>query len=186
MKKLLIFVALVLCIACTVAPFAEGAEGRMKILYPVTRTGVMVTVDLESSEGIQLAVQEINAAGGIKGRSIELVTEDTTSTVPGAVQALQKLVFGNTDGVAILGGLSSPFALAWDPILRKTGIPFFTGGTNVKITEQKNPWIFRVRPSGAGTPEFISLGLGIGDAADSIRLIRACEHVRQRPEALQS
>jgi branched-chain amino acid transport system substrate-binding protein len=145
MKKLWIFVTLVLCIGCMVASGAEGADGRLKVLYPITATGIMVTVDLENYEGVQLAVQEINAAGGIKGRPVEVVTEDTTSTVPGAVQALQKLVSANADAVAIVGSLSSPFALAWDPIIQKTGIPFFTGATNVKITEQKNPWIFRVR-----------------------------------------
>jgi branched-chain amino acid transport system substrate-binding protein len=145
MKMLSIVAGIAFCVSLMIVSTVEGAEGPIKILYPATRTGMMVAADLECFEGIQLAEKEVNAAGGIKGRPIKLVIEDTTSTVPGAVQALQKLVSANVDAVATYGGVISPYALAWDPIIRKTRIPFFTGGTNVKITEQENPWIFRTR-----------------------------------------
>jgi len=127
-------------------PFTAAAK-PIKVLFPSSMTGRMAAIGQFCRQGTQLAVDEINAAGGLKGRPIKLIMEDTKSNVPGAVNAMHKLLAANPDADAIFAGVMSHFVLAWDPLIRKAGLPTFTGAQNVKITAQGNPWIFRTRPN---------------------------------------
>ena len=147
MKNLKTLVAVVFCFALLVQGIPASAAPSIKILVPTAMTGGLSGVEQFCREGAEMAAEEINAAGGVKGRPLQLVLEDCTSTVPGAVNALNKLLSSNSDAVAIYGVLMSHFALAWDPIVRKAQLPFLTGGSNIKITAQGNPWIFRIRPN---------------------------------------
>ena len=144
------------------------AAAPIKILVPIAMTGGLAGVDLYAKEGAEMAVEEINAAGGVKGAPIQLIFEDCTSTVPGAVNALKKLLATNPDATAIFGGMMSPFALAWDPILRDAKLPFVTGGSNVKITAQGDPWIFRIRPNDETQTELLAKYIIQGLKAKSI------------------
>ena len=148
MKIVITVLSVLFCMVCMAGMQSYAASSvPIKILVPMALTGPLAGIEEYAKAGAEMAVEDINGAGGVKGRPIQLVYEDCTSTVPGAVNALNKLLSTNPDGTAIFGGMMSPFALAWDPILRETKLPFLTGGSNVKITAQGNPWIFRMRPN---------------------------------------
>ena len=94
-----------------------------------------------------MAVSEINAAGGLNGKQVELVIYDNAYDATKAVANAQKLV---EDGVvAMLGSATSGMTLAIAPIAKDNGILTFTpSGTNSKVTVESdlttlNPWVFR-------------------------------------------
>ena len=94
--------------------------------------------------GLKMAVDEINAAGGINGRKIELIKEDSANTNPAAVNAINKLIDSHKV-VAIMGPDLSTQDFAVAPIINKAKMPFFVEGTNAKLLVN-NPWFFRLRP----------------------------------------
>ena len=91
--------------------------------------------------GMDLAVAEINAAGGILGRKINYVTMDTQSN-PGISKALaQKAIDQNAN--VIMGPVFSGSIMVSMTETRRAEIPNFTGGEAASITQQGNPYIFR-------------------------------------------
>lgn len=105
-------------------------------------TGTTATFGISADEGIRLAVDEINKKGGVLGRKIRLVTEDTQSKPEEAVNAVQKLI--NQDKVvALLGEIASSRSLAAAPIAQRAKIPMLSpASTNPKVTKVGN-YIFR-------------------------------------------
>ena len=90
---------------------------------------------------MKLAVKEINAAGGILGRKIDLISLDTQSN-PGVAKALtQKAV---DDGAyVVMGPVFSGSIIVSMAETKKAEITNFTGGEAANITQQGNPYIFR-------------------------------------------
>ena len=108
-------------------------------------TGPQAEAGVLTANGARLAMEEINAAGGILGRPVELRIEDNQSTNPGTVLAYSKLVSQKV--VAVLGPLRSTQVQAASPTIAKARIPAVIGGSDPSLTRVNNPWIFRVRPS---------------------------------------
>jgi branched-chain amino acid transport system substrate-binding protein len=96
--------------------------------------------------GLQLALEDINKAGGILGRPVELRTEDNQSTNPGTVLAFSKL-FTDPAIKAIVGPIASTHIQAASPAIAKAGIPTMIGGTDPSLTRVNNKWVFRARPN---------------------------------------
>lgn len=85
--------------------------------------------------GIKLAVEQLNAAGGINGNKIELIVEDDKGDPAEAVTAAKRLI-SEKNVVALLGPIISTTCLAVAPIAQQNGVPMLTPtGTNIKITE---------------------------------------------------
>ena len=97
-------------------------------------------------KGTRLAIDEINAAGGVMGRQIELIVEDNASTNPGTVLAYSKLV-GQGNIAAVIGPLRSTQVQAASPTIAAAKVPAFIGGSDPSLTRVNNPWIFRIRPN---------------------------------------
>ena len=108
-------------------------------------TGPQAEAGVLTANGARLAMEEINAAGGILGRPVELRIEDNQSTNPGTVLAYSKLVSQKV--VAVLGPLRSTQVQAASPTIAKARIPAVIGGSDPSLTRVNNPWIFRVRPN---------------------------------------
>ena len=108
-------------------------------------TGPQAEAGVLTLRGVQLAMEEINAAGGILGRPVQLVIEDNQSTNPGTVLAYSKLVEQKV--VAVIGPLRSTQVQAASPTIAKAKLPAIIGGSDPTLTRVNNPWIFRVRPS---------------------------------------
>ena len=127
--------------ALGLASQGASAQNTVKIANIVELSGAGATSGTNFRNGIELAVKEINAAGGILGRRIEMTTADTQSN-PGVAKGLaQKAV---DDGVfAVFGPVFSGSILVSMAETRKAEIPNFTGGEAAAITKQGNPYIFR-------------------------------------------
>jgi branched-chain amino acid transport system substrate-binding protein len=106
-------------------------------------------------QGAKLAADEINKAGGVLGRQIELVIEDDQTTNPGAVLAFSKLA-GDKDIPAFIGSIRSTQVHAMAPDILKTGKPVMIGGTDPQLTRLGNPWLFRCRPNDIYSARVIS------------------------------
>jgi branched-chain amino acid transport system substrate-binding protein len=91
--------------------------------------------------GVQMALKEVNAAGGVLGRPLESVTLDTQSNPATAKTLVQKAV---TDGAfAIFGPVYSGSVLATMDITRQAEVPHFVGGEAAAITQQGSAYVFR-------------------------------------------
>src|SRR5882724_4993426 len=127
------------------ATAAQAAEGPIRIGQVIPITGEAAEAGRYHKYGAELAVEQVNKAGGIKGRKIELVQEDDKTTNPGAVAALHRLL-EDKEIPAIIGSIRSTQVQAMLPTVKEAGIPFMIGGTNYGLTHQGNPWVFRFRP----------------------------------------
>jgi branched-chain amino acid transport system substrate-binding protein len=135
--------ALQLLAACalTVATTASYAQEVIKIANLVELSGAGATAGTNFKNGVELAIKEINAAGGILGRKIQSTTSDTQSN-PGVAKGLtQKAV---DDGAfAIFGPVFSGSIMVSMAESRRAEVPNFTGGEAASITQQGNPYVFR-------------------------------------------
>jgi branched-chain amino acid transport system substrate-binding protein len=106
-------------------------------------TGAEGTFGMSNHEGLMLAIEEINAAGGIGGKSVSVITMDDQGKPEEAVVAVTKLM--TQDKVhAIIGEVASSRSLAIAPLCQKYKIPMVTASsTNPKVTQVGN-YIFRV------------------------------------------
>ncbi len=106
-------------------------------------TGTEATFGINSSNGIQLAREDIARAGGLLGRPIKIIIEDDQSK-PGQPSAAVKKLVANDRAIAILGEIASSRSLEAAPICQEAKIPMVSpGSTNPKVTEVGD-YIFRV------------------------------------------
>jgi branched-chain amino acid transport system substrate-binding protein len=125
--------------------FGRGAD-PLKIGVVAALTGPQAEGGLYKIQGAKLAVEEINKAGGLLGRQIELVIEDDQTTNPGVVLAFSKLA-GDKDIPAFIGPIFSTQVHAIAPDIQRTGRPVMIGATDPQLTHTGNPWLFRCRPN---------------------------------------
>lgn len=113
----------------------------IKIANILELTGSGATAGTNFKNGIELAVKEINAGGGILGKKIETTTLDTQSN-PGVAKGLtQKAI--DQDVFAVFGPVFSGSIIVSMAETRRAEVPNFTGGEAASITQQGNPYIFR-------------------------------------------
>jgi branched-chain amino acid transport system substrate-binding protein len=123
------------------APAAAG--GVIKIGHYASMTGGTANFGQSSDKGARLAIDELNAAGGVLGRKLELVTEDDRSQSSEARTAALKLI-QQDKVVALIGEIASSNAIAAAPEAQKAQIPMVSpGATNPEVT-QKGDYIFRI------------------------------------------
>ena len=106
----------------------------IKIGSPYNLTGGYASIDNPAANGSKLAVKEINEAGGVLGRPLQIIIEDGRSDVPTITSVAKKLV--EEDGVNVMVGLTdTSYMLAAGPVAQEAGIPFLdVGGTAPLIT----------------------------------------------------
>lgn len=106
-------------------------------------TGPVSIDGLSVVNGIKIAMDNINAAGGVLGRPIQAVIEDGKGDPVESVNAVEKLI--RRDKVpAIIGCWASSATLAAMPIVKRNQIPLLVEtSTAPMITDQKNEWVFR-------------------------------------------
>jgi len=137
---------IVLAVALSMlACFGRAAE-PLKIGMVAPLTGPQAETGPYQIQGAKLAVEEINKAGGLLGRPIELVVEDDQATNPGVVLAFSKLG-GDKDIPAFIGPVFSTQIHAIAPDIQRIGKPVMIGGTDPQLTHMGNPWLFRFRPN---------------------------------------
>ena len=110
-------------------------------------TGAQATFGTATDNGIQLAVSQINAAGGIDGHKVQVGStgkpEDDQGQPDGALTAVKKLITQDK-AVAVLGEVASKNSIAAAPFCNANKVPMISpSSTNPKVT-QTGPYIFRV------------------------------------------
>lgn len=133
----LLFLAVLLVLA-TGTSFA-AAPIKIGALFSVT--GPASFLGEPERNTAQMVVDQINAAGGIKGSKVELVAYDTQGDATKAVQAATRLVKEGV--VAIIGPSTTGDSMAVIPIVEKAKIPLISCAAGIKITEPVKPWIFK-------------------------------------------
>jgi len=137
--------ALTVAVGATLAASqAVWAQGTVKIGWLSSLTGPLSSAALAENQGVQLAVDEINAAGGILGQKVELLTRDTAGDPTKAVNFAQQLVFSDKVHF-IIGPVNSGEGLAAVPIIARAGVPnLVIGAVDELINPEKYPRAFRV------------------------------------------
>lgn len=120
-----------------------ASSDEIVIGHYASMTGSEATFGQSTDNGIRLAVEEINAAGGINGKKVRLITYDDKGDAREAGSAVERLV--NRDRVtAVLGEVASGLSLAGAPICQENGVPMVTpSSTNPDVTKVGD-MIFRV------------------------------------------
>lgn len=130
--------------ALALAAAAASAAEPIRIGWLSSLTGPLSSAAQAENEGVQFAVDEINKAGGINGRPIELLTRDTAGDPTKAVNYAQQLAFSDKVHF-IIGPVNSGEGLATTPIVARAGIPNLVIGTVDELTDpDKYPRAFRV------------------------------------------
>jgi len=122
---------------------SEVNAGPIRVGEFASLTGASASFGQSSHKGTKLAVEEINAAGGVLGRPIELITEDDQSQAGQPATIVRKLI-SQDKVIAILGEVASSKSLEAAPICQQNKIPMISpASTNPKVTEVGD-CIFRV------------------------------------------
>ncbi|HNZ08315.1 MAG TPA: ABC transporter substrate-binding protein [Bacillota bacterium] len=150
-KKIHSLVVPILVVVALMATVLVGsaAENTIKIgcFYPLT--GANAAKGQLNKNGTDLAVKDINAAGGVLGMKIELVYEDTQSNKVNVPNVVRKLI-EQDKVVALLGEIASSNSIAAGPVLMELKRPAIAPtSTNPNVvmdpndTTKLNPWYFR-------------------------------------------
>ena len=136
-----------LMLAALFAAFPLQAQEPVKIGLITALSGQSARAGEAITRGLQVAIDEINAKGGVlKGRKLELVRRDDEATPAKGVIAARELLF--REKVAVLfGGLDTPVSLAIVPIVNGEKIPFmgpWAAGTPITKNGSKDNYVFRV------------------------------------------
>nr|WP_088958640.1 ABC transporter substrate-binding protein [Variovorax sp. HW608] len=128
--------------AAVIAATGALAQAQdIKIANIVELSGAGATSGTMFKNGVEMAIKEINASGGILGKRISYTTEDTQSN-PGVAKGLTQKAVDN-EVFAIYGPVFSGSILVSMAESRRGETPNFTGGEAAAITQQGNPYVFR-------------------------------------------
>jgi branched-chain amino acid transport system substrate-binding protein len=148
MKRILLSLGLIATLVSGFACERRGGganddSGPIRVGVYADLTGQTSSFGQSTKNGIQMAVDEINKAGGINGRQIQLTIEDDQGLPAQAATVVTKLI--NQDKVqAVLGEVASSNSLAAAPKAQEARVPMITpSSTNPKVT-QVGDYIFRV------------------------------------------
>jgi branched-chain amino acid transport system substrate-binding protein len=125
-------------------PGSNGSSGVSTDTGPIlvghfaSLTGSEATFGVSTDHGVILAMEERNAAGGVKGRKIALKTLDDASKSTEAGNVVQRLI-SEDHVVALLGEVASGSSLAGGKVAQQFGVPMITpSSTNKKVTEGRD------------------------------------------------
>ena len=163
-----IWLLALLVIGCAVADTEQDAGDDEKAPFRIgvmeSLTGPGETYGNVAIRAKQMAVDEINAAGGVDGRLLELVVEDSQCSAKEAVAAYRKLT--DVDGVKIILGTSCSGAmLGVAPLAEADGVILFSGLASNPDIANAGDYIFRTQISD------VEVGIGTGNLmwADGVR-----------------
>ena len=144
------------------------AQDTIKIGVSQPLTGAFAASGNYVAWGAKIAEAEINKAGGVLGRKIEVIIVDNKSNPTEAVATAEKLIVSDKVPV-MMGAWSSTLTLAVMPKLEEYKVPMVVEtSSSGKITTSGNPYIFRISPTSemeakAFAPLFKTLGIKKAD-----------------------
>ncbi|MBI3336896.1 ABC transporter substrate-binding protein [Candidatus Peregrinibacteria bacterium] len=148
MKRLLSFLSCVAVLSgCTGGGSSDGTD-PIKVGYLGPLTGEATSYGMDTLNGVKIAVEDINAEGGINGRKIELIAEDGRCTGTDAAGAAQKLIHVDKVSV-IIGGQCSGETLAAAPIAEAAKVVMMSPLSSSPDVTNAGDFIFRDYPNDA-------------------------------------
>nr|WP_255606847.1 ABC transporter substrate-binding protein [Phyllobacterium sp. 2063] len=144
MNKRIHITGLTLAVLLTSAAYSYADPIKIGLNQPLT--GPFAASGTYIVDGAKLAVEEINANGGVLGEKIQLVIEDNKSNPTEAASVAEKLI--ESDKVPVMmGAWGSSLTLAVMPKLMQYEVPMLVEtSSSSKITQQGNPYVFRISP----------------------------------------
>lgn len=124
-------------------PTLAAAPEPVLIGHYASMTGKEATFGQSTDNGIRLAIEEINAKGGLNGRPLKVITYDTKGESKEAGNAVTRLVTSDKV-VAVLGEVASGLSLAGGQVCQQYGVPMISpSSTNPRVTVGRD-MVFRV------------------------------------------
>lgn len=143
MKSRFLLLLAVSALAIAFTGCKSGGGDTIKVGEFASITGKEATFGISSHEGTLLAIEEVNAKGGLLGKKLELLTEDDQTKAGEPANAVNKLI--SKDGViAILGEVASSRSLEAAPICQQSKIPMISPSSTNPTVTQVGDYIFRV------------------------------------------
>lgn len=127
----------------TAARAQDNAPFKIGTVLSVTGPGAFLGDHMK--RGMQLAIDEINAKGGINGRRIEWVFYDAETQASKAVTATRRLIDDDKVDIIVGGGNASGLALAMVPLVEKAQVPFISTEGSMQIVNPvaERKWTFK-------------------------------------------
>ena len=125
--------AICLSMAISLEASAEPASCPSPIPFGLTTalTGNLALLGTQARNGVEFAVDEINAGGGIAGKKVSLATEDTGASSTDALNAMNRILEGKP--LVIFSSMISPHVFAQTEVVTKSETPLLVGATNGKV-----------------------------------------------------
>ncbi|MDB5776087.1 MAG: Amino acid/amide transporter substrate-binding protein family [Herbaspirillum sp.] len=137
--------AIALAAMVTINGYAQSVAScpsPIPIALTTPLTSGVALLGIQAKLGLEDAVEEINAAGGIGGKKIKLSIEDATGSSTNALNSLNRLL--EDKPVALFSSMISPHIFTENDTIKQAGVPVFTTGTNGALMKQNNPWLIRI------------------------------------------
>jgi branched-chain amino acid transport system substrate-binding protein len=123
-------------------PLVAGCSSDVNIGAVISESGAVATYGERVKKGMDLAVEEINAAGGFKGGSFHLIYKDDATNSGRGRQVVQELI--EQEGVKIvIGAVSSPVTLSIAPICQDKRIVLLSPSSSAPNITEAGDYIFR-------------------------------------------
>jgi len=138
--------SLVLCLVLSIT-LLSGRSGDIKIGAVISKSGGVATPYGDRvTKGMDLALEQVNAAGGVNGGKVTLIYRDDATNPNVGTQVTNELI--NEVGVsAIIGAVSSPVTLAMAPICEEAGVVMLSPSSSANDITNAGDWVFRNWPA---------------------------------------
>lgn len=156
-----VILAILLCSAlvlagCSGKSNSGSSSGQtIKIGWVAPMTGVCANDGQQMLNGAKLAAKEINAAGGVNGKQIELDSQDDKSDPKEAANIATKFT-ADSSILAVLGNYNSSCVLSGAPIYESAKLPVIHVGTSPVFTQQNFQYLFRISVTDAFQSDLVT------------------------------
>jgi branched-chain amino acid transport system substrate-binding protein len=142
MKRAAFVLGAVLCAALLAFSACKAKSNDITIggIFPLS--GPVAVYGIEARNGIELAIEEINKAGGINGRKVALISEDDTGNPEITVNAYRKLTAQNKVNV-IIGSLTSGCTIAITSLAQAQGVVLVAPAATAEAVTDAGDFVFR-------------------------------------------
>jgi branched-chain amino acid transport system substrate-binding protein len=123
-------------------PGVSATEIKLGMWSPLT--GPTALLGISERDAIEIAIDEVNAAGGVNGRKFKLIVYDDAGSPQEALTSVRRLI--DQDGVfALIAGSTSGSTLPVLPLINRGKVPFVSSiSSNRKLLDPFSPYVFRV------------------------------------------
>ena len=143
--QLRVLVGTVAACAAVTGAYAQGAAScpnPIPIALTTPLTSGVALLGIQAKLGVEHAIGEINAAGGVGGTTFKLSIEDATGSGPNALNSMNRLMEGKP--VVLFSSMISPHIFTQNDAIKNGETPVLVAGTNAQLMKQGNPWLIRM------------------------------------------